>query len=344
MAAPTSIKAVITALAGNTFVTVIKLVAFLLSGSGAMLSEAIHSGADTGNQLLLFIGLKRGERQADDRFQYGYGNERFVFGLLSAAGIFFIGCGITVYHGVESLLHPHAPQLSMVTLLVLVIAFVIEGGVLLYAVRSVAAARGRIPFFRYVREHSDPATVAILLEDGAAVLGLVIAALGILLTYSTGNPVWDAIGSIVVGAVLGFVAFYLVRENRELLLGRAIPEGVEDAFIAIVQRQPSVRSVRDVKTHQLTPETYKLKAEIAFNHEYLAAQLGKILPEDLAVTGDARVQLLARLATASSELIAAEVAAIEKAVRAEIPQARHIDLEVARHVDAEAVPPMPSAS
>lgn len=329
MSAPTSIKAVITALAGNTFVTTIKLIAFLLSGSGAMLSEAIHSGADTGNQLLLFIGLKRGEREPDDRFHYGYGGERFVFGLLSAAGIFFVGCGITIYHGVESLLSPHTPQLSIVTLAVLVISFVIEGGVLLYAVRAVAEARGKTPFFRYVRESADPATVAILLEDGAAVLGLGIAALGILLTWWTGNPVWDAIGSIVVGAVLGLVAYYLVRVNRELLLGRAVPEGVEDAFVAILERQPSVRNVRDVKTHQLTPEAYKLKAEIALNHDYLATQLGRALPADLALNGEDRPQLLARLAAASSELIAAEVAAIERAVRAEIPQARHIDLEVA---------------
>lgn len=326
MSAPSSLRAVITALAGNTFVTIIKLVAFVLSGSGAMLSEAIHSGADTGNQLLLFVGLKRGERVPDDRFHYGYGGERFVFGLLSAAGIFFIGCGITIYHGVESLLAPHAPQLSLITLAVLVVAFVIEGGVLVYAVRSVSAVRGKIPFFRYVRDHADPATVAILLEDGAAVLGLVIAALGILLTFATGNPLWDAVGSIVIGVVLGLVAYYLVRENRELLLGRAVPEGVEDLFVAIVQRQPSIRAVRDVKTHQLTPEAYKFKAEISFDHDYLAAQLDAALP---ALAGD-RAPLLRRVAAATSELIAAEIAAIERAVRAEIPQARHIDLEVAR--------------
>ena len=109
MAGSTSARTVITALAGNSFVTIIKLVAFLLSGSGAMLSEAIHSAADTGNQLLLFIGLRRGEKAPDEKFHYGYGGERFVFGILSAAGIFFIGCGITVYHGIDSLLHPHTP-------------------------------------------------------------------------------------------------------------------------------------------------------------------------------------------------------------------------------------------
>jgi zinc transporter 9 len=330
MAAATSTKAVVMALVGNAFVGVIKLVAFMLSGSGAMLSEAIHSGADTGNQFLLFIGLKRGERKPDDRFPYGYGGERFVFGMLSAAGIFFIGCGITVYHGVRSLLAPHVPQLSIVTFVVLGVSFVVEGAVLLYAIRSVAAHRGKVPFFRFVREGADPATVAILLEDGAAVFGLLVAAGGIGLTYATGSPLWDALGSIVVGAVLGLVALYLVRQNRELLLGRAVPEGLEDRVIEILQRQPSLQSVRDVKTRQLTPDTFTLKAEITFSIDHIAVQLGRLLPPcQLELDGPLREAGLRRLAVLATELIANEIAAIERAVRAEIPQARHIDLEVA---------------
>jgi solute carrier family 30 (zinc transporter), member 9 len=190
--------------------------------------------------------------------------------------------------------------------------------------------RGSVPFWRYVREHADPATVAILLEDGAAVLGLVVAAGGILLAYATGNPIWDAIGSIVVGVVLGCVAYYLVRENRELLLGRAVPEGIEDRFTEIVLRQPSVRSMRDVKTRQLTPEAFKLKAEITLDNDYLAASLGRALPvEDHALDGARRDPMLRRIAALATDLIATEIAAIETAVRAEIPQARHIDLEVA---------------
>lgn len=326
MSAPSSVKAVVAALLGNTFVTVIKLVAFFLSGSGAMLSEAIHSAADTGNQLLLFIGLKRGTREADDRFHYGYGGERFVFGMLSAAGIFFLGCGITIYHGITSLLSPHMPQLTATTFIVLGVAFVIEGGVLMYAVSSINKQRGEVPFLRFVRGHADPATLAILLEDGAAVLGLVLAAIGIGLAYATGNPMWDSIGSIVVGILLGIVAYYLVRENRELLLGRAVPEGIEDKFTEIVLRQASVRSIRDVKTRQLTPETFIFKAEITLDNDYLAASLGRSLP---AVLDRQRDQMMRRIAAVATEFVATEVAAIEKAVRAEIPQAKHIDLEVA---------------
>jgi zinc transporter 9 len=326
VATPSSVKAVVAALLGNIFVTVIKLVAFLLSGSGAMLSEAIHSAADTGNQLLLFIGLKRGTREADDRFHYGYGGERFVFGMLSAAGIFFLGCGITIYHGITSLLSPHMPQLTATTFIVLGVAFVIEGGVLMYAVSSINKQRGNVPFLRYVRGHADPATVAILLEDGAAVLGLILAALGIGLAYATGNPMWDAIGSIVIGILLGAVAYYLVRENRELLLGRAVPEGTEDRFTDIVLRQASVRSIRDVKTRQLTPENFIFKAEITFDNDYLATCMGRSLP---LLEVRQRENMLRRIAAVATDLVATEIAGIERAVRAEIPQAKHIDLEVA---------------
>lgn len=328
MASSGSAAAVVTALCGNAFVTTIKLVAFLLSGSGAMLSEAIHSAADTGNQLLLFIGLRRGEREADDNFHYGYSAERFVFGMLSAAGIFFIGCGITVYHGVSSLIDPHMPHLSVTTFLVLGVSFVIEGSVLLFAVRSIVKQRGDVPFFTYVRTRADPATVAILLEDGAAVLGLVIAAIGILLAYATGNPMWDSIGSIIVGAILGFVAFYLVRENREHLLGRAVPEGIEDTFTEIVVSTAIVRSIRDVKTRQLTPDEFTFKAEITIDNDWFAASLNKQLSAK-AFDPANREKTMQRVASLATDLIATEIFAIEKAVRAQIPQALHIDLEIA---------------
>ena len=331
MAAPeSSLRAVVTALAANLFVTLLKLFAFVVSGSGAMLSEAVHSAADTGNQVLLFMGLRRAGREADDRFPYGYGSERFVFGMLSAAGIFFVGCGVTVYHGVTALLHPHMPELRATTFAVLAIAFVIEGGVLLFAVVTLWRQRGDRPFLRYLRAGADPAAVAILLEDGAAVLGLVLAGGGIVLAYLTGNPAWDAAGSIVVGVLLGAVAVHLVFANRELLLGRAVPEGTEDRFTAIVLRRPLVQAVRDVKTRQLTPEAFQLKAELVLDDAYLARLLAPALAAGSTVLDEAaREVALRRLATTAVHVLAAEIQTIERAVRAEIPQARHIDLEIA---------------
>ena len=327
--AASSVKSVIAALIGNTFVTVIKLVAFVLSGSGAMLSETIHSFADTGNQLLLFIGLKRGQKEADDRFHYGYGGERFVFGMLSAAGIFFIGCGITIYHGITSLISPHEVHPTTLTFLVLALSFVIEGSVLMFAVRGLLRQKGDVPFWEYVRERADPAAVAILLEDGAAVLGVTLAAGGIAASYFTGNPIFDALTSLIIGVLLGIVAFYLVSENREHLLGRAVPEGVEDRFIDIVLDHPSVRSIRDVKTRELTPESYILKAEITFDNDYIAERLNRQSLEKIALDGPKGDRALRRMTAAVTDLIATEIAALEVEIRRVIPQAKHIDIEVA---------------
>lgn len=330
MAAPQSIGAVIAALIGNSFVTAIKLVAFALSGSGAMLSEAIHSFADTGNQALLFIGLKRAQRAPDDRFHYGYGGERFVFGILSAAGIFFIGSGITFYHGVTSLISPHPVEPSALTFGVLAASLIIEGSVLAFAVRSVAKQRGELSLMTYIRERADPAAVAILLEDSAAVLGVLLAAAGIGASYFTGLDVFDSIASLVIGVLLGLVAFILVSENRELLLGRAVPDGVEDRFVDVVLDHPSVRSVRDVKTRELTPESYILKAEITFDNDYIAEKLA-VSSQDISF--EHRERALRRVSAIVTDLIATEIQALEVSIRERIPQAKHIDIEVA-HPDA----------
>ena len=306
------------ALLGNTFVTLIKFVAFAVSGSGAILSEAIHSAADTANQLLLFIGLRRGNREGDDDFQYGYGGDRFVFGLLSAAGIFFVGCGVTIYHGVHSLTAPVMPKFSAITFGVLAVSFVIEGGVLLFAIRSVNKQRGDTPFFKFVREGADPATVAILLEDGVAVTGVLVATAGIVLARLTGVAELDGAASIIIGLLLGFVAVYLVLENRSLLLGKAVPEGVEERFVTIIEEWPSVVSVHDVKTKQLTPEVYLLKAEVRFKPAYFSKRL---------VAGGISISPTAMVAR-TLHMLSTDIDEIERAVRKAIPQARHIDLEI----------------
>jgi len=337
MAAPaSSVSAVIAALSGNLLVTLVKFIAFLLSGSGAMLSEAIHSAADTGNQVLLFLGLKRGSRERDADFHYGYGGERFIFGILSASGIFFVGCGVTVYHGIQSLLHPHVAEVGVVTFAVLGFSFLVEGGVLLFAVRGMLKSAQGMPFFRYVREKADPAAVAILLEDGAAVLGLVLATTGIVLAHVTGNPIWDAFASITVGLLLGLVAIYLVVENRTLLLGRAAPEAAERRFIEVVLARGSVADIHDVKTRQLTPESFTFKAEIRFSESFVAARLAQALPAD-GLPPTREPQALHGLAAHLIRALSEEVDAIEADIRRAIPEARHIDLEL-EHVAASPQP------
>ncbi|MFN7131720.1 MAG: cation diffusion facilitator family transporter, partial [Myxococcales bacterium] len=281
MAAPaSSVTAVTTALGANVLITIAKFVAFFFSGSASMLSEAIHSFADAGNQFLLFMGLRRAGRQSDEEFHYGYGAERFVFGILSAAGIFFIGCGVTIWHGVQGLLHPHEPEIGLLTWVVLAFSLVVEGGSMVVAVLAVRKEAGGIPFFTYVRTRADPAAVAILLEDAAAVVGLLLAALGIVLFALTGNPVWDALGSVLVGITLGWIAVHLAIENRELLLGKSVPPEVHDRFEAILAGTPGIRRVSDVKSRQLTPESWFFKAEVTLDEAVIAERVAAALPAD----------------------------------------------------------------
>lgn len=327
-ASQNSMKTVLSALLGNLFVTIIKVIAYVASGSAAMLSEAIHSLADTGNQLLLFLGLRRSTRESDDDFQYGYGGERFIFGILSASGIFFIGCGVTLYHGIQGLFDPHPSEAGWLTFLILGVSALIEGSVLFLAVRGVMQVKGEMPFFRYVRERADPATLAILFEDAVAVFGLFAAALGIVLTKLTGNPLYDTSASIVVGLMLGYVAVHLVLENRRLLLGESVPEGVEEKFIEIVDRSDMVLKVHDVKTLQLTPEVYKFKAQLTIDGYYIAERLDPIMPKFSAGFIRERSQLLEKLSLTAVQVISEEIQAIERAIKKEIPEARYIDLEL----------------
>ncbi len=328
-----SVATVLVALMSNCFVTAIKFCAFFVSGSGSMLSEAVHSLADTGNQLLLFIGLKRAERARDDEFQYGYGGERFIFGMLSAAGIFFVGSGVTIYHGARGLMAPHLPEIGLVTFVVLGLSFLVEGSSLLYALIPALKKSKGMSLGKYLKVKADPATLAVLLEDGAAVLGLLVATAGVTLAYYTQSGIWDAVGSILIGALLGVVAVVLVIQNRDHLLGKAVPEGVEDKFAEILRARPSIKNVRDIKTRQITPEVFQLKAEIVFSEVFLAQKLDSALPHEAATfDGAGRERVLLLLAACAARSIGEEIDAIEAVVRAVIPEARHIDLEVDRGV------------
>lgn len=223
----------------------------------------------------------------------------------------------------------------MVTFAVLGLSFLIEGSALLFAVRTVSKQRGSMPFMQYVREKADPATVAILLEDGAAVLGLVLAAMGIGAAYVTGDAAFDSIASILVGLLLGYIALHLVWQNRELLIGKAVPDGVEETFLRVLRERPSVRSVRDVKSRLITPELYKLKAEVTFDPAFLAKKLDRSLPNNPnALSGADREATLRTMADGALKAISDEIDDIEAAVRAAIPEAKHIDIEVDYHAEA----------
>lgn len=324
--------AVFFALLGNTFLTVIKLGAFLLSRSPAMLSEAIHSFADTANQGLLFLGIQRSERPADSRYHWGYGGERFLFALLSAVGIFVLGCGVTVYHGVHALLHPPELTLSWVTFAVLGVSLVVDGFVFTAAVREVNARKGDQPFWQFVRSSSDPTLLAVLFEDFVATAGVLVALAGIVLAHLTGSAYFDAASSIIIGLMLGGVAVWLGFRNRELILGPAIPQDVEEGVVAFLREQPSVETVRRVRTRIVASERFALAAEIDYDGKYLGKLQADWLAAQLPDLPRERVdELASHFGEHMFDTLSAEVDRIEAALRERFPRLAHVDLESDDH-------------
>lgn len=324
--------AVFLALIGNGFLTVIKFIGFLMSGSGAMLSESIHSFADTANQGLLYLGVQRSERPADDTYQYGYGGERFFFALMSAVGIFVLGCGVTIYHGVDHLLHPSEISFTPVTFIVLGIALVVDGAVLLAAIREIAHRKGEQSYLEYIRTSTDPTLIAVLFEDGIAALGVLVAFAGIGLAMLTGNPMYDAMSSIVIGVLLGFMAVWLGWRNRVLLLGPAIPADMQQQIVEFLEGQPSVDSIRLVRTRIVGAERFRVAVELDYDGRYLGLQQLPWLEEQLAAgrggSEEGRRELAQEFGHLLSEALGDEVDRLEQLLSERFPRIKDIDLEV----------------
>jgi len=330
VASSESTFAVVAAIVGNTVVAVAKFIAFFITGSGSILSEAIHSVADVLNQVLLYLGIVRSNRAADDDYQYGYGRERFVWSLMSAVGIFFLGCGVSVYHGIDSLLHPHAVTSINWAVGVLIFALVVEGIILAIAAKALYALKGDLPYLVYLRTKADPPAVAVLLEDLAACVGVLIALGCILLAQWTGQLWWDAVGSILIGVLLGFVALWLIARNRELLIGRAMPLEDKATLRKVLEGQAAIDEVLNMKSEVIDTETYDLLLGVRFDGAYLARKHASMMTEhwkagfqdydDLAAY---TIEYTDRLL----ETLGKEIDEIEADIRNAIPQIKHIDIE-----------------
>ncbi len=324
-----SLKAVMAAIIGNTLVMVAKTVVFFITGSAAMLSEALHSLADTLNQILLMVGIKRSSRVADRAFPFGYGAERAVWALMSAVGIFFLGCGVTVYHGIQSLFHPHQPEGFGWSVGVLAVSFILEFSVLVLAIRTVHRdAQGR-PFFAFLRREADPTAVAVVMEDSAACLGVVIALGGIWAAHRTGNSMWDAVASILIGLLLGAIAIWLVARTRHILVGPAIPLESRQRIRTVLADSPVVDRVVALRTRVIDDGTYRVAADLEFSGDVIAAkiepQVREAFPE---ITNHPDFSdFAARFADCVVEELGDEIDVIEESIRREVPKAYYLDIE-----------------
>ena len=240
MADHSSKKVIYAALAGNSLIALTKFAAAWFTGSSAMFSEAIHSSVDTGNQALLLHGLRRSGRPADAKHPFGYGKEIFFWAFVVAILIFALGSGISIYEGIEKVRHPNVIENAYVNYIVLGLSIVFECAASWVALKAFNAGRGDMGFLEAIRASKDPTIFTVLLEDTAAVLGLVTALVGIALGQALDLPVLDGVASIAIGGILAGVALLLAYETKGLLIGEAVDRGAEDRIRALVAEQAGV--------------------------------------------------------------------------------------------------------
>ena len=247
-------RVVAAALVGNLLIAIVKFVAAIVTHSSAMLTEGVHSLVDTGNQLLLFHGMRRARRPADALHPFGYGRELYFWSFVVALLLFSGGAGVSIYEGIVHLRAPEPIDRPLVNFIVLAFAFLFEGGSWWIAFRSFSRGRGSLSLWRALRASKDPSTFVVLCEDSAALAGILIAAGAITLAIVTGNPRWDGLGSILIGILLAGVALVLVRETKGLLIGERASPMLVDAIRNLALDVDGICAVTDIKTVHLAPD------------------------------------------------------------------------------------------
>jgi cation diffusion facilitator family transporter len=250
-----STAVVIKALAANLGIAVAKFVAAFLSGSASMLSEAVHSLADTGNQLFLLVGMRRSTRAEDARHEFGYAGERYFWSFIVAVSLFTIGATFSLYEGIHKVLHPGGHMGGrLVAYIVLGVSIALELFSLNAAAHEFREVKAGRSLKQTITEARDAVIIVVLFEDNAALVGLFAALGGLLLTQLTGNGIWDGIGSIVVGVTLFGVAYFLARKTKQLLIGQAVTPAQRERMVEIIEQSPGVRGLVHMRTMHLGPE------------------------------------------------------------------------------------------
>jgi|ERR687885_2329267 cation diffusion facilitator family transporter len=285
------------ALAANSAIALAKAAAAVISGSSAMLAEALHSFADTGNQALLLLGMKRAQRPADEDHPFGHGKERFFWTFVVALSLFTLGAAFSIYHGVEGLIEGHEVPDPLVALIVLGIAAVFEGAALRTAWKQFQAKRAGRSIRHALREAKDPEILTVIGEDTAALGGIAVAILGLVLSSVTGNPAFDAAASIGIGVILALVAFFLAREMLGLLLGEAATGPVRRRIVETASSFDAVDRVVQLRTMHVGPQELLVALDVLFRDDMDTDALERSIDE------------------------------IEAAIRAAVPDARAIFVE-----------------
>ncbi len=331
MSHTTGSKSVGFALAGNIFVTILKTIVAVMTGSASMFAESVHSFADTLNQSLLMIGIKRSKRPADKIRGYGYGIERFFWSLISACGILFVGAGITIYHSVETLMHGNTEySFNIVSIAVLSVAFVVESFTLYIALKEL---KGTKKFSKKLFDEADPVTLAVVYEDGAAVLGVLVVMISQFLMYITKNAYFDAWGGIIVGVILGFLAIVLIIKNHHYLIGKSIPEDTSEAIIELLLADTCIEKIIEFKSVAVDIGKYRIFATVEWNGTPLYSEIydaGDLKQEFEEIKDDFGefTKLMYKTIDRIPRLVGTRIDEIEKKITEEFPEVAYVDIEI----------------
>ncbi|MCL2533554.1 MAG: cation diffusion facilitator family transporter [Nocardiaceae bacterium] len=255
-------KAILAALTANAGIAVAKFTGFLITGSSSMLAESVHSVADTSNQGLLLFGQKRAEKQADELHQFGYGRNRYFYSFVVALVLFTLGSLFAIYEGVHKIQHPEELSSPIVAVAILLIAIGLEGYSFVTAMGESRALKGNASWWGFIRTSRTPELPVVLLEDTGALIGLVLALGGVGLTMLTGDPVWDGVGTLCIGVLLGIIAIVLIIEMKSLLIGEGATKDEENRILGALVDGVRIDRVIHCRTQYLGPEEILVAAKV----------------------------------------------------------------------------------
>jgi cation diffusion facilitator family transporter len=272
-----STRVILTALAANVGIAVAKFIAAGLTGSSAMLTEGVHSLVDSTNHVLLLYGQKRAQKPANAQHPLGYGRELYFWSFIVAILVFSLGAGVSVYEGILHILHPEPAADPKVAYIVLAVAFALEGWSTWEALKAFNVSRGTLSLLKAIQASKDAPTIVVLLENAGAMVGLVLAALGIGISQYTHNPMWDGLASVLIGLVLGAMAILLVIEAKSLLIGESADPALVEAIRASAQAHAGVEKVLDVLTVHHAPDQIVAVISADFENHISAADVERIV-------------------------------------------------------------------
>jgi len=264
-------------IAGNVLVTLTKFGASLVTQSSAMLSEAVHSFVDTGNDLLMLYGLQRSERPASAKHPLGHGRELYFWAFVVSILIAALGAGVSIYEGVHHILDPHPIDHPMVSYVVFALAAVFEGGSWWVARREFRARKGSLGYFEAAQATKDPATLLLLLEDSAALIGIAIAVAGTAATQVFDAPAFDGVASIAIGLLLAAVAGFLARESKQLLIGEGAHRALVESIRAMAGEEKGILKCNGLLTFQLGPNEVSAAVSVVFDEDLRAREIEAVV-------------------------------------------------------------------